>query len=332
MLWEVSMPDLPVLPPLPALRAFHAAARFGRFRDAASALGITESAISHQVRKLEDWLSVRLFERSGPRIRLTPDGERYYAAIDPAFGEIRAATEALRAPAGRNRVSLTLPASLATYWLIPRLDGLEKTCPGIDLELVTTSRLIDLKREGVDLAIRYGGGQWPDVTVRCLMGEQLVPVARPGFVAAVEARDPAGTIAAKRLIMHTGYPQQWIEWSTANGHPPPVLTGALRFSSTEQILAAAAQGLGLAIGARPMVDQMLEARTLVAPFGGPGRDSEACYWLAWPKDQKPTVAAGKVARWLETQASRAIESGFAAPATAEPTKRPRRKSRAGQSG
>ncbi|MEX0810046.1 MAG: LysR substrate-binding domain-containing protein [Dongiaceae bacterium] len=298
------MPDLPVLPPLHALRAFHAAARFGRFRDAASALGITESAISHQIRKLEDWLSVRLFERSGPRIELTPDGQRYYAAIDPAFGEIRAATEALRTPAGRNRVSLTLPASLATYWLIPRLDGLEKACPGIDLELVTTSRLIDLKREGVDLAIRYGAGQWPDVTVRRLMGEQLVPVARPGFVATVEARDPAGTIAAKRLIMHTGYPQQWAEWAAANGHAPPLLVGALRFSSTEQILAAASQGLGIAIGARPMVDQMLETRSLVAPFGGPSGDSAASYFLVWPKDPKPTVAAGKVARWIETQAMR----------------------------
>ncbi|MEX1107564.1 MAG: DUF2673 domain-containing protein, partial [Dongiaceae bacterium] len=261
------------------------------------------------------------FERSGPRIELTQDGQRYYAAIDPAFGEIRAATEALRTPAGRNRVSLTLPASLATYWLIPRLDSLEKTCPGIDLELVTTSRLIDLKREGVDLAIRYGGGQWPDVTVRCLMGEQLVPVARPGFVAASEMRDPASTIAAKRLIMHTGYPQQWIEWSTANGYAPPSLAGALRFSSTEQILAAAEQGLGIAIGERPMVDDKLTARTLVAPFGGSSQESRAFYWLAWPNDRKPSVAATKVARWLETQANRAVESGTAAPAATEVPKR-----------
>jgi LysR family glycine cleavage system transcriptional activator len=305
------MPDLPSLPPLHALRAFHAAARFGRFKDAADALGLSESAISHQVRKLESWLEVRLFERSGPQVRLSADGERYYAAIDPAFAEIRAATQALRAPAGRHRVSLTLPASLATYWLIPRLDGLEQACPGIDLELVTTARLIDLKREGIDLAIRYGGGQWPDVTARCLMGEQLIPVCRPGFVAAVEARDPAATLAAKRLILHTGYPQQWTEWAAANGIEPPPLTGALRFSSTEQILAAAAQGLGIAIGPRPMVDAMLEARTLAAPFGGKSGKSDACYWLAWPKGTKPTVAAGKVARWLETQVTRAVAAGDA---------------------
>ncbi len=184
------MAGLPTLPPLHALRAFHAAARFGRIKDAAAALGLTESAVSHQIRKLEAWLSVRLFERNGPHIRLSADGERYFAALDPAFDAIRAATEALRAPAGRNRVSLTLPASLATYWLIPRLDGLEKACPGVDLELVTTTRLVDLRREGVDLAIRYGAGGWPDVEARRLMGEQLVPVCRPGYVAPAEARDP----------------------------------------------------------------------------------------------------------------------------------------------
>jgi len=308
------MPDLPALPPLHALRAFHATARFGRVKDAAEALGLTESAVSHQVRKLETYLAVRLFERDGRRLRLTDDGKRYFAALDPAFAAIRAATEALRAPKGRQRVSLTLPASFATFWLIPRLDGLDKACPGVDLELVTTSRLVDLKREGIDLAIRHGGGKWPGVETRCLMGEQLVPVCRPGYVSAAEAKDPAGTLAAKRLIFDPGYPQQWAEWAQANGIEPPSLAGALRFSSEEQIQAAAERGLGIAIGLRPMIDEMLEGGALVAPFGGRSGESGACYWLAWPKDAKPTVAAQKVARWLEMAATRAVASGDVAAA------------------
>jgi LysR family glycine cleavage system transcriptional activator len=314
------MPPLPPLPPLHALRAFHAAARFGRIREAAEALGLTESAVSHQIRKLEAYLSIRLFERNGPQIRLSDDGQRYFAAIDPAFGAIRAATEALRAPTGRSRVSLTLPASLATYWLIPRLDTLEKACPGVDLELVTTARLVDLRREGVDLAIRHGAGGWPELTARRLMGEQLVPVCRPGYVASVEARDPATVLASKRLIVNSAYPQHWAEWAAANGLPPPTLAGALRFSETEQILAAAEGGLGLAMGPRPMVDAMLEARALVAPFGGAGGIGNAAFWLGWPKDAKQTVPARKVARWLETLAMRGIAAEEAVAAPPDPPK------------
>lgn len=317
------MRSLPPLPPLHALRAFHATARFGRIKEAADALGLTESAVSHQVRKLEAWLSIRLFDRNGPQIRLNDDGRRFYAAIDPAFDTIRSATDALKTPAGRNRVSITLPASLATYWLIPRLDTLDKACPGVDLELVTTARLVDLRREGVDLAIRHGAGGWPELTARRLMGEQLVPVCRPGYVAPVEARDPATVLANKRLIVNTAYPQHWAEWAAANGLPPPPLAGALRFSETEQILAAAEGGLGLAMGPRPMVDAMLEARSLVAPFGGAGGIGNAAFWLAWPKDARQTVAARKVARWLETLAMRAVASGDAVPA-AEPAKAPKK--------
>jgi LysR family glycine cleavage system transcriptional activator len=313
-------PLLPQLPPLHALRAFHAAARFGRIKEAAEALGLTESAVSHQIRKLEAYLSVRLFDRNGPQIRLSDDGRRYYAALDPAFSAIRDATEALRAPAGRNRVSLTLPASLATHWLIPRLDSLERACPGVDLELVTTARLVDLKREGVDLAIRYGGGNWPGLETRQLLGEQLVPVCRPGYVQPAEARDPQAVLADKRLIVETDLPQRWAEWAAANGLTPPNLAGALRFSSTEQVLAAAERGLGIAISERAMVDHLLAARTLIAPFGGAANPvvRGASYWLAWPKGAQQTVAARKVARWLEMVAMPAGASGEANPAPEAP--------------
>jgi LysR family glycine cleavage system transcriptional activator len=317
------MPPLPQLPPLHALRAFHAAARFGRIKDAAEALGLTESAVSHQIKKLEAYLSVRLFERNGPQIRLSDDGQRYFAALDPAFTAIRDATAALRAPAGRNRVSLTLPASLATYWLIPRLDSLEKTCPGIDLELVTTARLIDLRREGVDLAIRYGGGQWPGLTVRPLLGEQIVPVCRPGYVRPDEALDPQSVFTDKRLIVETDLPQRWAEWAAANGLTPPDLAGALRFSTTDQVLRAAERGLGIAIGERAMVDDLLAAGTLVAPFS----DAEnpilcnASYWLGWPKDGEPTVAARKVMRWLQALAAHPDADGEM-PGAADRPKKP----------
>ena len=214
-----------------------------------------------------------------------------------------------------------MPASLATYWLIPRLDSLEKACPGIDLELVTTARLVDLRREGVDLAIRYGGGQWPGVAVRQLLGEQIVPVCRPGFVQPAEARDPQAVLADKRLIVETDLPQRWAEWAAANGLTPPDLAGALRFSTTDQVLTAAERGLGIAIGERAMVDDLLAAGTLIAPFSGTSDPvlRGASYWLAWPKEGQPTVAARKVARWIETLATRAVADGEAPAAAERPT-------------
>src|ERR1700719_3266839 len=114
---------------LAALRAFHAAAVKGRFRDAADSLGITESAISHQVRRLEDSLRVALFDRSGSGVRLTAAGRRYLEEIDPAIRQIQAATEALLRPGGRTVVRLTMPPSLAASWVIPQLSAFDRAHP-----------------------------------------------------------------------------------------------------------------------------------------------------------------------------------------------------------
>jgi LysR family glycine cleavage system transcriptional activator len=146
------------LPPFAALRAFHAAAVHGRFRAAAESLGVTESAISHQVRRLEDFLRTALFDRSGPGVRLTAAGRRYLGEIDPSIRQIQAATEAMLRPSGRNVVRLTLPPSLAATWLIPQLSAFERAHPDVDLQLVPTTRVVDLKRDQVDLAVRHGKG------------------------------------------------------------------------------------------------------------------------------------------------------------------------------
>jgi DNA-binding transcriptional LysR family regulator len=190
------------MPPFPALRAFHAAARHGRFRDAARELAVTESAISHQVRRLEDFLRVQLFDRNGPRVRLTSAGARYFADVDPAMARIAEATRVLMGPVERQRVALTLPPSLAILWLIPNLGGFEQACPGIDLQLVTTTRLCDLRREQIDLAIRYGRGPWPDVEAEFLLGETATPVCRPGYLELEPAVGVTTVLKSCRLIVN----------------------------------------------------------------------------------------------------------------------------------
>lgn len=290
------------LPPLYALRAFHAAARFGRFRDAAEALGLSESAVSHQVRKLETFLGVKLFERDGNRVRLSVTGETYFDRIDPAFAAIRKATDDLAGPCCR--VSLTLPRSLATMWLIPRLAGLEEAVPEVNVQMVTTGRLCDLRREQIDLGIRYGTGSWDRLEVHHLFDEEAFPVCSPEYLSDKVSGGMAEVIAACRLIVDIT--DEWRDWTAARGLPRPAMTNPIAVQSHYDVLEAAAQGLGLAIGRRPLVDRYLEEGRLVAPFGSTDR-SGCAYYLVYPDDVELAVPVRKVARWLVQAAKGADE-------------------------
>ncbi|MEM9441597.1 MAG: LysR substrate-binding domain-containing protein, partial [Pseudomonadota bacterium] len=170
------------LPPFAALRAFHAVAIHDRFKDAAESLGLTESAISHQIRRLEEFLHASLIDRSGPRPTLSELGERYLAQIEPALRQIHAATDAILPASGRRAVRLTLPSSFAAMWLVPKLGVFEEAEPDIDLQLIMTTRVVDLQREQVDLAIRHGKGPWPDVESQFLLEETAMPVCAPGYL------------------------------------------------------------------------------------------------------------------------------------------------------
>jgi LysR family glycine cleavage system transcriptional activator len=321
-----------LMPPFPALRAFHAAARLGRFKDAARDLGVTESAISHQVRRLEDFLQVRLFERQGPRVFLTPTAVRYFEEIDPAMARIAQATRALMGPRERARVAVTLPPSLAILWLIPNLAAFEAACPEIDLELVTTTRVIDLRREQIDIAIRHGRGPWPNTEAEFLLTETAIPVCRPGYLDAAEApqgemagdategaktQDTAAeggamelvvaALSGARVIVNGAFPDEWLEWAGAHGIAGPaleaVLARALRLESQEQVLAAAEGGLGIAMGRRPLVDESLRTGALLAPFGMPDH-SQAGYFLCRAPGSTPSIGARRVWRWLHDFAAR----------------------------
>ena len=288
------------LPPFAALRAFHAAATHDRYRDAAESLGITESAISHQVRKLETYLHTSLFDRTGTGARLTETGRRYLEQIDPAIRQIQAATEAILPSGGRQAVRLTLPPSMAATWVIPRLSTLERAHPDIDLQLIPTTRVVDLRRDQVDLAIRHGRGSWPGVEAEFLLEETAMPVCAPGYL---DEPGPSPDLLSRvRLVVNGTFPDEWAEWAAAHGLPPPSLDGAITLDATEQVLQVAEGGHGLAMGRRPVVDDRLARGTLVAPFGG-ANPTGAAYYLCSPADLTPTAAARRLARWLRDMAA-----------------------------
>lgn len=286
------------LPPFAGLRAFHAAARRGRFKDAADDLGITESGISHQVRRLEEFLGVALFDRSSGRMTLTPVGERYFESIDPAVGQIREATAEILGPSDRKRVTLTVPPSLASLWLIPNMGSFEANCSGIDLQLITTARICDLRRDQIDLAIRHGHGDWPGLESVFMFEQPGFPVCAPGYLDTAAEKDLQTALADSRIIVNSLHPEEWTEWAMAHGLEPPSTRGALVLSDFGQVLEAAERGLGLAIGRRPMVDERCTKGTLVAPFGSGSAPTAAAYYLCRPGGMQPTAAARKVHRWL----------------------------------
>jgi len=297
------------LPPFAALRAFHAAATHDRYKDAAESLGLTESAISHQVKRLEDFLRVPLIDRSGSRPKLTDTGRRYLEQIEPALRQIQAATEALLPAAGRSTVRMTLPPSLAAAWLIPRLGGFEREHPEINLQLITTTRVIDLRRDQMDFAIRHGKGAWSDVEAVFLLAETAMPVCAPGYVdAPTESRTekqsgglPADLLGERRLIVNANFPDEWEEWARAHGIEPPAPNSLITMDAMEQALQLAESGHGLAMGRRPVVDSWLESGRLVAPYGD-ADPTGAAYYLCRPAAIQPSAAARRFERWLGGQA------------------------------
>jgi len=292
------------LPPFRSLLAFHAAATHDRLSDAAASLGITESAVSHQIRQLEQLVHAPLFDRTRSRLSLNEAGRRYLASIEPALREIQAATEAMLPVEGRVAVRLSLPPSLAATWLIPRLERFEGANPGIEIQLVATTRVLNLSREQIDVAIRYGKGDWPNVEARLLIVDRATPVAAPAYVDAAAA-DAATLLAGRRVIVNRSIPGEWDEWCRARGLEPPRLQDALVFDSIEQVLQVAEAGHGVAMGRSPYVDPLLQSGALVAPFGTVN-PTGAAYYLCRPAGTPPSAAARKLARWLEDEA-RAFE-------------------------
>ncbi len=290
------------LPPFAALRAFCAAATHERFRDAAESLGVTESAVSHQIKRLEDHVQAALLDRSGGRARLTDTGLRYLQKVEPALLQIQAATDEIRPSRGRGLVRLTLPPSLAANWLIPRLGGFERAHPEVDLQLLTSTRVVDLRRDQVDLAIRHGKGVWPGVEATFLLAEAAMPVCAPGYL---NVGDPAAGLElfkGVRLIISSSFPDEWEEWAKARDLPEPSVSDSVVLDAQEQALQLAEKGLGLAMGRRPVVDDWLTSGRLEAPFGD-ADPTGAAYYLCKPADFVLPVAARRAERWLLAIAS-----------------------------
>jgi len=266
------------LPPLPALRFFEAAGRLCSFKLAAAELSVTPSAVSHGIVGLEQALGVDLFVR-GPRgLSLTPEGADYLLYVSEALSLIATATQRLPGgPAGRG-IAISCAPTLASRWLLPRLHGFRAQWPGVHIAIDTSQRHVGFPADGFDFAIRMSRGEVSAASWTRLFGEQLVPVCSAAYRAGLPTLDGRADLRQATLIHVDQASEDWQSWLDAADAGDVDLAGGLRFDTIQLAFEAAAAGLGVALGRRPLVDRDLAAGTLVA-LDLPVMQAETAYWL-----------------------------------------------------
>ena len=256
------------LPSLNGLRAFEAAARHLSFTQAASELNVTQTAISHQIRRLEEELGIRLFIRKNRALALTPQARDYLPGVRAAFNDLRLATDRLLRKDDDKVLTVSTLASLAAKWLLPRLTAFQEAHPGIDVRITTSTALVDFKNGDVDAAIRYGRGNWPGVRAEWLMADEGFPVCSPALLS---GKKPLRTPEDLRdhVLLHTSNANydDWRLWLTAAGLAPDISKQpGITFDLILMTVQAAIDGIGVAMGRTSYVQDDIAKGRLVVPF------------------------------------------------------------------
>jgi len=295
-LYDAQMRSPRHLPPLLSLRAFEAIGRLGTFRAAAEELLITQSAVSHHIRRLEADLGLRLFEKVGRAAQLTPAGAIYCAEVRRGFAVIEAATARVRVAPQRLKVSV-LP-SFAANWLVQRLGDFQSKHPDIELELDPTLRLVDVGRGEADVAIRYGDGRW-DYPSQLLMAETLMPVVSP----TLQEGRPITCLAdlAGHTLLATSRSEEWAVWAQRAGVRLPA-SPTLQLTDYNIALQAALDGRGVALGRLTLIADRLARGELIAPLPALARSDAFSYWIVTSAKAEASTAINAFCLWLSDAA------------------------------
>jgi LysR family glycine cleavage system transcriptional activator len=256
--------DLRQLPALNTLKAFEAAARHESFSRAADELFVTHGAVSHQIRALEDELGVALFAREGKRVRLTDAGCRYAKEVRAALSVLMDATRQVRGGQRERRLVVSTMPSFSARWITPRIGRFIERHPQIDLELISTSELTDFARQDIDVAIRFGSGNYPDLHVEALLEDVFFPVCAPTYNGGELPRTPADLLKMQLLRSDD---ELWRTWFHAAGltDVPEPRRGVL-FQDSSNLLQAAIDGQGVALVRRSIATHEITVGHLVRLF------------------------------------------------------------------
>ena len=283
------------MPSLTSLRAFAATAELRSFSQAARALNVTTAAVAQQVRGLEAHLGLSLVQRDGRGMSLTDDGAQLSAALSDGFAAFLRGLDALRSGGVDRPVRVTLTASFAAQWLMPRLRDFWARHPEIGLSLHPDSRVVDLHRDGFDVAIRYGLGAWPGVEARFLASARLVVAGAPSLLGDRSVPDRAG-MARADWILAANWPEQ-DDYLRSLGLEPAALSRT-DFANEELSIAAAREGLGLVVESIALVESDIAEGRLRMVHDS--RDSLPAYFIVTlPGPQR--AATRTFLKWLGSQ-------------------------------
>jgi LysR family glycine cleavage system transcriptional activator len=295
------------MPALDLLVGFEAAARHLSFTKAGEELYLTQSAVSRQIKELEDQLGVPLFQRRHRALSLTEAGQQFHAVAAQVITTMRAAMERLCAQVGKRRsFSVTTTASFAALWLIPRLAGFTRDHPHVDVRITAETKVQDLERDGLDVALRHGPASLAGPSAVRLFGERVFPVCSPKLLKKLPLKKPDDLKNHVLLQYHDpDVRHPWLHWNTwleVAGVADLRPAGRLSFSGYEQIIPAAVAGHGVALGRSPLVKDLIDSKQLTAPFKSMA-DPARAYFVIVSRDaaQRPEVSA--FVEWLKSEAA-----------------------------
>ena len=294
-------------PSLDLLEGFEAAARHLSFTKAGEELFLTQSAVSRQIKELEDQLGLPLFHRRHRALVLTDAGQQFYAATAQVLTTMRTATSRLKAQSGRKPLSVTTTNSFAALWLVPRLAGFTRAHPGVDVRIMAETKVQDLDRDGLDLAIRHGPASLAGSNAVKLFGERVFPVCSPKLLKKIPLREPADL--KNHVLLQYDDPDgrhpwlHWKSWLEVAGVAELRPAGSLSFSGFEQIIPAAVAGHGVALGRGPLVKDLLASNELIAPFKT-SADPARAYFIITSKSAAGRPEVSGFVEWLKEEAKR----------------------------
>ena len=297
------------LPPLDLLRGFECAARHLSFTRAAEELFLTQSAVSRQIQSLEEFLGVELFERRHKALALTDAGQAYFRSVAAALGDVREATRKLRESRSGHVLTVTTTVSFASAWLVPRLARFRKGNPQTDVRIAATHNVVDLEREGVDLAIRdLPLDRVPPGAVH-LVSEHLAPVCHPSYVK--EAKAAKKPLARPEDLRHhallnfhdpTGrWPWlSWAAWFESRKIEELEPESTLSFDQYDQVVQAAVHGQGIALGRMTIADQYIKEKRLVTLFGQVQKVGRA-FHAVYSREAAGRTEARQFVEWMQKE-------------------------------
>ncbi len=290
------------LPPLNALRVFDSAARHLSFTKAAEELFVTQAAVSHQIKTLEEFLGLKLFRRRNRSLLLTEEGQSYYLDIKEIFSSINEATRKLLARSAKGALTVSLSPSFAIQWLVPRLSGFNQAYPGIDVRIQAVDREEDKLADDVDVAIFYGRGNWTGLRTDRLYAEYLIPVCAPSLLTGEKTLKTPSDLIYHTLLHDTSrrdwqaYVRQLEIQNQINVQQGPI------FSHSSMVIQAAVHGQGVALVNNVMARSEIESGRLVRPFQDVLVSKNAFYLVC----QDSQAELGKIAafrQWILSQAA-----------------------------